>query len=58
MIQIDRSALAQSRIAGGVQKQTGTCSNDSTPAVSSDHGSTSSLVVVNGKTVVDRTVTY
>jgi hypothetical protein len=58
MKQIDRSALAQSGVAGGAVKQTSfsfPCSGTDAPQVS---GTTSKLVVVNGQVVANETRTY
>jgi hypothetical protein len=66
MIRIHRNALVQSSIAGGASKSsaiasivdcpgTGTDTSTSTTQMS---GSTSSLIVVNGKTVVNETHTF
>ncbi|WP_244828684.1 hypothetical protein [Caballeronia sp. TF1N1] len=58
MIKIDRIALAQSNIAGGAVKQdTGSCS-PSTPASPTQTGTASSVIIVNGQTVISQSVTF
>jgi hypothetical protein len=66
MIQIDRNALAQSRIAGGASKASAASaiasnvfpSTDTTTTTTQTSGSTSSLIILNGKTVVNETHTF
>ncbi|BAO85905.1 MULTISPECIES: hypothetical protein [Caballeronia] len=57
MIEISRHALAQSGVAGGAAKQSGkSCPIE--PSTPTQSGMTSTLVVVDGKVVVDRTVVF
>ncbi|WP_250526954.1 hypothetical protein [Caballeronia sp. GAWG2-1] len=60
MIKIDRIALAQSNIAGGAVKQgTGTGPySPNTPAAPTQTGTASSVIIVNGQTVISQSVTF
>ncbi|MFM0321285.1 hypothetical protein [Caballeronia glebae] len=63
MIEIDRHALAHSHVAGGAAKQIGTCPDTSGthpgPATpTSGTGSATSVITVNGKTIINQTVVF
>jgi hypothetical protein len=66
MIRIHRNALVQSSIAGGASKGSAIANTVDCPGAGTDtsksttqmSGTTSSLIVINGKTVVNETHTF
>ncbi|SAL75958.1 hypothetical protein AWB74_04908 [Caballeronia arvi] len=61
MIKITRNALSQSGVAGGAAKQIGDFFRDGAgmqPGTSTQTGSASSVITINGKTVIDQKVTF
>ena len=58
MIAIDRSELGLSNIAGGARKQTTVDLPDCTPTPATTSGSASSVVTINGKEVINNSVSF